>query len=150
MGMSEPYVKYAMNKSKQENGDNFEVAAAKMLTGSGKKMLPAYQEPLALPVIVKPETSKLQNLMFNLHGFTADGARQLIMRVLMNLDRSRPYAIKFNIGKGLHSQGGVHKLQAVLFDVCHALNFDDPEQSSVNQGHYILSLPALPSGDDPR
>lgn len=149
LGISDAYINYAKRKVKLRNEEITPEKMAKELIVSESKVIPVYKEPIYayMPVIGKSETNKLRTTTLNLHGFTTDGARALITRVLMNLDRSKPNVIKFNVGKGLHSANGL-KLSDVLIEVCRLLKFEEPEVSTVNLGHYVVALPALASTEE--
>lgn len=76
----------------------------------------------------------------DLHGFTKNGARQVVRRVLLNLDRKKKNTIKFNVGKGKHSFDNKQALPNIVYEVCKNLGFHQPSVSTKNQGYLQITI----------
>lgn len=95
--------------------------------------------------------SKIKNYShknIDLHGFTKNGARQEVRRVLLNIDRRKKNTIKFNVGKGKHSFANRHQLPSIVYEVCKNLGLHQPTISTKNQGYLTITIDPK-SVDDP-
>lgn len=78
----------------------------------------------------------------DLHGFNVQGARQLFMRLIENLDRSRPNQLKLCVGVGHNSVEGP-KLKPTIEKICEDYGLPAPQEHPSNQGYIILNLPPI-------
>jgi hypothetical protein len=110
--------------------------------------LPLLNEPIPVHE-VNPSTDilRMKHRQLDLHGFTGPGADVAFRRTLLNLDRSKAYTIKVNVGQGIHS-GGDTVLDKVVERVCRELGLDPPESHPRNPGYVIITILPRPSGDE--
>ena len=75
------------------------------------------------------------------------GADVAFRRTLLNLDRSKAYTIKVNVGQGIHSEGET-VLDKVVARVCRELGLDPPEVHPRNLGYLIITIMPRGGGDE--
>ena len=85
--------------------------------------------------------------MFDLHGYTMNGAEEALRKIFTSVDRSRQQIIKINVGQGSHSQDGIAKLPDVLKKVANELQLPNPIKHEKNPGYLLMILPPIISTD---
>lgn len=81
--------------------------------------------------------------MFDLHGFTTNGAEKALRRIFTSVDRSRQQIIKINVGQGSHSIDKKGKLPDVVRKVAYDLNLPPPIKHEKNPGYLLMILPPI-------
>lgn len=85
----------------------------------------------------------------DLHGYTQNGARQEVRRILLNLDKNKKTTIKFNVGKGKHSEDNKQVLPDIVREVCKSLCIHQPSISAKNPGYLQITIdPIKPESND--
>ena len=95
-------------------------------------------EPPDMPVQKKEDNLIRHHVDF--HHYTKLGTRQVMQRMLLNLNPNKKHTLKIEVGKGLHSKSGQTVLDNVVKSVFRDLQLPEPGINPKNAGYLAITI----------